>query len=126
MNYDLVDIVFNFARDLKISEKSLPSMRFDFSSSIRSLNESNVDDIIQSNVLASNEVKYHFKKGEYVASLNLNSLEKIKYLKASNLILHYNLIYPFLCFKSLKSDMVNSPLVKYSKKEGEWAISYAS
>jgi DNA-binding XRE family transcriptional regulator len=134
LTFDFAESFFSFLRDNKISEKSISLLNLNFDSSLGGSLES----ILRSNSTDSifeflnNEkdslVKYKLNSSDnsYNVSINKKNSALIEQLSAKDLLVNYNLLFPYHFLKSTELCKSSPPVITEIKKNSEWQVSYAS
>lgn len=134
LTLELIDIFFSYLSEIKINEKSFGLMDLNFTSSLHG-------NITNNPVASSAEEAFEFlndqddlfseyflkeKNDEYIVRLDKEMTSKVKKFSNCNLILNYNLLYPYHYLKTIKKIKVKNPIIKETKKGHEWLVTYAA
>jgi len=134
LTFDFAGDFFSFLQENKINEKSVALLNLSFNLAHRGLSDS----LLKSNspemlfdVLnkeTDDLVKYKFDSSSnvYTATLSKKNQSIVDSLAAKDLLMSYNILYPYYFLKSTKQCKVTPPVITEIKKNLEWQISYAS
>lgn len=134
LTFNFAEAFFSFLLENKINDKSIALLSLNFNSSYGALSNSllkaNSPEVFL-NILNQDKdalVKYKLDSSldSYTASLNKKNLVLINSLETRDIIINYNLLYPYHFLKSTKQCKITPPLITEIKKNAEWTISYAS
>lgn len=130
---DFIDTFFSFLNEHKINEKSVSLLNLNFEHSLgrekeelaSSASSSEIFSILNRN---SDTVAYEAdgKNSEYFINLNKKGQQLISPLENSELIMNYNLLYPYHVLKSTKNIKGSTPHIHEVKKDQRWKVTYAS
>ena len=131
--YDFVDAFFGLLDEIKINEKSLALLDLNFNSALGR----HMDHLLQSgsaedffNIINSDrdnlfEYKMGSNKGEYSIHLNQNANLPLHAMKKADVIVNYNLLYPYHVMKSTQNLKASLPSIQEMKHNQEWQVQYA-
>jgi DNA-binding XRE family transcriptional regulator len=133
LTVDFAETFFSFLQEVKINEKSLVLLNLNFDASYGALTTNPLKENSPAMIFEAlnNEkqslVKYKLEEelNQYTVSLNKKSQGQLDTFSAKNIVLNYNLLYPYHFLKSTKQCKASSPVITEIKKNTEWQISYA-
>ncbi|MBC7428937.1 MAG: helix-turn-helix transcriptional regulator [Bacteriovorax sp.] len=128
---EFADKFFSFLEELKINEKSVALLDLNFEHSLgRQMKElsdsSNIFNVINEDSDTFLDYELSDNKGEYFINLKKKNLPFIKSLEKSDLVMNYNLLYPYHVMKSIKTIKGVTPVIHELKKDQRWQVTYAS
>lgn len=134
LTFDFAETFFSFLQEIKINEKSMSLLNLNFEASYGALNSNPAKDNSPGmffDVLNNEKqslVKYKLDESlnQYTVSLNKKAQGQIDSFASKNIVLNYNLLYPYHFLKATKHWKVSTPIITEIKKNSEWQISYAS
>jgi DNA-binding XRE family transcriptional regulator len=133
LTQEFVDEFFLCLDDKKLNAKSVALLDFDFNHSFglekESLLTTKIDDGFYKIINNSADDFFSYQIGksssEYIVSVSKKNLSKLKSNSEDDLYLGYNLLYPFLAMKSMKSMNISAPKISALKDGTSWSVSYA-
>jgi DNA-binding XRE family transcriptional regulator len=131
---ELADTFFSFLADNKINAKSLALLDLSFDHALgrqmkqlaSSESAGDLFSIINNDEYSILEYEFTGTKGEYFINLKKKNLSYLKSLEKSDLVMNYNLLYPFHVMKSTKSIKGTSPVIHEIKKDQRWQVTFAA
>jgi hypothetical protein len=130
---EFVEEFFLCLDDTKLNAKSFALLDFDFNHSFgvekEKIISNKIDDGFYQTINDSVDDFFSYQVGknanEYIVSINKKNLAKMKSKTEDDLYLGYNLLYPFLAMKSLKSMKISAPKICELKDGASWSVTYA-
>ena len=128
---EFADVFFAFLEENKINAKSVALLDLNFDHALgRQMKElsdtSNIFSIINEDNDTFLDYELSDNKGEYFINLKKKNLPFVKSLDKSDLVMNYNLLYPYHVMKSTKSIKGSTPVIHEVKKDQRWQVTYAS
>ncbi|MBY0415436.1 MAG: helix-turn-helix domain-containing protein [Bdellovibrionales bacterium] len=130
---DLADIFFTFMDDHKINAKSVMLLDLNFEHSLgrhikthAPTESDNINVIVNDDQNGFMEYELSEDKNEYFINISKENLPLVKALPTSELIMNYNLLYPYHIMKSSKTIKGANPMIQEIKKDQRWQVTYAS
>jgi DNA-binding XRE family transcriptional regulator len=132
--FSFADAFFSFLQENKINEKSVALLDLSFASAYGAQAESVLKshspemffDVLNKEKDALMKYKINADAKQYTVSLNKKNLSMVDTLATKDLVLNYNLLYPYHFLKSTKQCKNAAPIITEVKKDMEWQISYAA
>jgi DNA-binding XRE family transcriptional regulator len=133
LTQDFVDEFFLCLDDKKLNAKSFALLDFDFNHSFGMEKEkmvsTKVDDGFFKIINESTDDFFSYQIGkstnEYIVSVSKKNLSKLKSNSEDDIYLGYNLLYPYLAMKSMKSMKISAPKINELKDGASWSVTYA-
>lgn len=131
---DFAESFFIFLQENKINEKSVALLNLNFNSTYGGLSDSILKsnspemffDVLNKDKDALVKYKLNPSSNTYTVSLNKKNLSLVESLSVKDLVINYNLLYPYHFLKSTKQCKITPPVITEIKKNQEWKIAYAS
>lgn len=131
---EFIDTFFSFLNEHKINAKSVSLLNLNFEHSLgreqqelaSSGSSNDIFSILNRDGDSILDYEFDGKNGEYFINLNKKGHQLIKPLENSELIMNYNLLYPFHVLKSIKNIKGPTPHIHEVKKDQRWKVTYAS
>ena len=128
---DLADKFFSFLEENKINAKSVSLLNLNFEHSLgrqmKDLSDTtNIFNIINEDSETFLNYEMSDKKGEYFINLKKKNLLFLKSLEKSDLLMNYNLLYPYYVMKSIKTIKGSTPVIIELKKDQRWQVTFAA
>jgi DNA-binding XRE family transcriptional regulator len=134
LTFDFAESFFSFLRDNKINEKSISLLNLNFDSSLggslesilRSNSTDSIFDFLNNEKDSLVKYKLNTSDNSYNVSINKKSSALLEQLSAKDLLVNYNLLFPYHFLKSTELCKSSPPVITEIKKNSEWQVSYAS
>lgn len=128
---DFADTFFTFLEENKINEKSVAMLDLNFDHALgRHLKDLSDSAKIFTVINSENDTMLEYEpsdtKGEYFINLKKKGLPFVKSLEKSELLMNYNLLYPYHVMKSTKAIDGATPVIHEIKKDQRWQVTFAS
>ncbi len=128
---EFADKFFSFLEENKINAKSVALLDLSFEHALgRQIKElsdsSNIFSVINEDNDTFLDYELSDTKGEYFINLKKKNLPFVKSLEKSDLVMNYNLLYPYHVMKSTKAIKGSTPVIHEVKKDQRWQVTYAS
>lgn len=130
---DFLDAFFAVLDEIKINEKSLALLDLNFNCALGR----HMDNLLQSgtnedffsiiNSEKDNMFEYRMgdHKGEYIITLNSDVSAPLQSMKKAELIMNYNMLYPYHVMKSTHNLKGSLPSIHETKHKEQWQVQYA-
>lgn len=134
LTFNFAEAFFAFLKENKINEKSIALLNLNFNSSFGAQANNLLtasSSVMFFNILNQDKdafVKYKLDSSldSYTVSMSKKKLLLIDSMASKDIVLNYNLLYPYHFLKATKQCQVTPPTIIEIKPNAEWKISYAS
>lgn len=134
LTYDFAEAFFIFLQENKINEKSVALLNLNFNSAygghssglLKSNSPEMFFDVLNKEKDALVKYKLNSSSNVYTVSINKKNQSLLELLTAKELVLNYNLLYPYHFLKSTNQCKIAPPVIAEIKKNQEWKISYTA
>lgn len=122
---------FLFLEENKINAKSVAMLDLNFDHALgrqmKDLSDSTkIFSIINNDSDTFLDYELSDNKGEYFINLKKKNQPVLKSLEKSDLVMNYNLLYPYHVMKAAKAISGSTPVIHEVKKDQRWQVTYAA
>ncbi len=126
---ELADKFFSFLEENKINAKSVALLDLNFDHALgRQMKElsnfEHIFSVLNNDTDTFLDYELSENKGEYY--INKKNSPLLKSLDKSDLVMNYNLLYPYHVMKSIMTIQGSNPVINEIKKDQRWQVTYAS